>query len=189
MSTAPRTSAQPRVHAWAQHATLIGGASLVVALCARVTMPLPFTPVPLTLQNFGVLLVGVALGWRRGLAALLLYLAEGALGLPVFSQGAGGAIYLFGATGGYLLAYPVVAAIAGYAAERGRGRFLPVALGALLAEAVLFASGVGWLMLVMRAPLAQAAAFGLYPFLFAEVIKIMGAAALAPASGRLARIS
>src|ERR1700684_1504225 len=97
---------------------LIIGASLFVALCARITIPLPFTPVPLTVQNFGVLLVGMLLGSRRGFAALALYLAEGAMGLPVFNPtGAGGLAQLFGATGGFLLAYPFVAWVAGYVME------------------------------------------------------------------------
>src|SRR5512143_2178718 len=94
--------------------SLVVGASLFVALCARVTVPLPFTPVPLTLQNFGVLLVGLALGPRRAFAALVVYLAEGAAGMPVFNPlGPGGVAQLLGPTGGFLLAYPFVAALAG----------------------------------------------------------------------------
>lgn len=96
----------------AKQVAIVIAASLFVALCARVTVPLPFTPVPLTLQNFGVLIVGLLLGSRRGFAALALYLAEGAFGLPVFSMGAGVA-YLLGPTGGFLVAYPVVAFVAG----------------------------------------------------------------------------
>src|SRR6201987_4705579 len=84
---------------WAEQAAIVVSASLLVALCARVTVPLPFTPVPLTLQNFGVLLVGLALGPRRAFAALVLYLVEGASGLPVFNPaGPGGVLQLFGAT-------------------------------------------------------------------------------------------
>jgi biotin transport system substrate-specific component len=110
--------AQPapdRALEWAKQAGLVVGASLFVALCARVTVPLPFTPVPLTLSNFGVLVVGLLLGSRRGFAALALYLAEGASGLPVFSPaGPGGIAQLLGPTGGYLMAYPFVAALAGF---------------------------------------------------------------------------
>src|SRR5437899_12034244 len=95
---------------WMKQAGIVIGASLVVALCARVTVPLPFTPVPLTLQNFGVLLVGLLLGSCRGFTALALYLAEGALGLTVFSPtGLGGLAQLLGPTGGFLIAYPAVA--------------------------------------------------------------------------------
>src|SRR5450755_1339122 len=102
---------------WAKQAAIVITASLFVALCARVTVPLPFTPVPLTLQNFGVLAVGLLLGSRRGFAALALYLVEGACGMPVFSMGAGIA-YLLGPTGGFLLAYPIVAFVAGYIYEQ-----------------------------------------------------------------------
>jgi len=98
-----------------EQGALIVGASLLVALCARVTLPLPFTPVPLTLQNFAVLLVGLTLGPRRAFAAMVLYLIEGASGLPVFNPlGPGGIAQIIGPTGGYLMAYPFVAALAGF---------------------------------------------------------------------------
>src|SRR5271170_4946119 len=101
---------------------IVIGASLFVALCARVAVPLPFTPVPLTLQNFGVLLVGLALGPRRAFAALVLYIAEGLAGMPVFSPtGPGGIAQLLGPTGGFLLAYPFVAGIAGWIFEAKTG--------------------------------------------------------------------
>ena len=104
------SSVQERMlEAWKQLALVIG-ASLFVALCARITIPLlPLTPVPLTVQNLGVLLVGLLLGSRRGFVALALYLLEGAVGLPVFNPtGAGGVAQLFGVTGGFLLVYPLV---------------------------------------------------------------------------------
>src|ERR1700685_644266 len=98
-----------------KQAGIVVAASLFVALCARVTVPLPFTPVPLTLQNFGVLLVGLMLGPRRAFAALVLYLAEGLVGMPVFNPtGPGGIAQLLGTTGGFLLAYPLIAGIAGW---------------------------------------------------------------------------
>src|SRR5262245_23962578 len=104
---------------------LVVGASLFVALCARVTIPLPLTPVPLTLQNFGVLLVALLLGSRRGFAALALYLIEGAAGLPVFNPtGPGGIAQLLGPTGGFLMAYPFVAFAAGHIFERGAKTFV-----------------------------------------------------------------
>ena len=138
-----------------------------------------FTPVPLTLANFGVLVVAVVLGSKRGFAALALYLAQGAAGLPVFSPaGPGGIAQLLGPTGGYLLAYPVAAFAAGWIAERGAGKFGRLVMAAMAAEVVLFAGGLGWLMVLTRGA-EQAVTFGLYPFVFAEVIKIMTAAGIA----------
>ncbi len=159
---------------------LIVGGSLLVALCARVSIPLPFTPVPLTVQNFGVLLVGLLLGSRRGFAAMALYLAEGAAGLPVFSPtGAGGIAQLFhGATSGFLLAYPLVAFVTGYVMEHGRKSFLRAAFAGFLGEIVLFTAGLAWLAALTHS-LAQAFRWGLYWFVFAEVIKVMMAAGIA----------
>jgi biotin transport system substrate-specific component len=166
---------------------LVVSASLFVALCARITMPLPFTPVPLTLQNFAVLLVGLALGPRRAFAALALYLAEGAAGLPVFNPlGLGGIAQLLGPTGGFLLAYPLVAAVAGYIGGLRQRRFDYALAGAAVAESLLFLCGVSWFMLVTHLGADRAVQFALYPFLFAEVIKTMTAAALAP---RLMRVT
>jgi biotin transport system substrate-specific component len=176
----PRT-AGPRALAseTSRQVAIVVGASLFVALCARVTVPLPFTPVPLTVQNFGVLLVGLMLGSRRGFAALMLYLAEGAIGLPVFNPtGPGGLVQLFGVTGGFLLVYPFVAWLAGYVMERGRMNFARAVVGGLLGEILLFAGGLSWLA-VLTHSVAQAFRWGLYWFVFAEIIKIMLAAGVA----------
>jgi len=168
--------AQERISEWTKQGAIVVGASLFVALCARVTVPLPFTPVPLTLQNFGVLLVGLLLGSRRGFAALVLYLAEGAVGMPVFNPtGLGGVAQLLGVTGGYLIAYPLVAALAGFIFERGRQTFARAAVASLLAEILLFASGLGWLA-IYTGSISQAFRYGVYWFLFAEIIKILLAA-------------
>ena len=172
-------SQQEHVFEAARQVALVVGASLLVALCARITIPLLFTPVPLTVQNFGVLLVGLLLGSRRGFAALTLYLAEGAMGMPVFSpMGPGGIAQLLGPTGGFLLAYPLVAWLAGYVMEHGRKSFARAAVGGLLSEVVLFAGGLTWLA-VLTHSVAQAFRWGLYWFLFAEVIKVMMAAGIA----------
>jgi biotin transport system substrate-specific component len=163
----------------ARQAAIVLSASLFVALCARITLPLPFTPVPLTLQNFGVLLVGLTLGSRRGFAALSLYLIEGLAGMPVFSPtGPGGLAQLLGPTGGFLLAYPITAGIAGWVAERRKQTFARAAAAGLIAELALFAGGISWLA-VLTHSFFLAVKFGLYWFVFAEVIKIMSAAALA----------
>src|SRR5579872_2646842 len=167
--------------AWeiARNGAIVVGASLFVALCARVTVPLPFTPVPLTLQNFGLLLVGLLLGSRGGFAALAIYLAEGMAGLPVFSPaGPGGLAQLVGPTGGFLLAYPFVAGIAGWIMENGKRSFSRALTAATVAEITLFAAGVSGLAILTHS-FAQAWRFGLYWFAFAEVIKIMFAAAAA----------
>ena len=164
---------------WVKQTGIVIGASLVVALCARVTVPLPFTPVPLTLQNFGVLLVGLLLGSRRGFAALALYLVEGASGLPVFSPaGPGGIAQILGPTGGFLMAYPLVAFTAGWIYEHTSRRFVWAALAAFTGEVVLFAGGLGWLF-VLTHSLSLAIKWGLYWFLFAEVIKIVMTAGFA----------
>jgi biotin transport system substrate-specific component len=161
---------------WIRQAAIVVAASIFVALCARITIPLPFTPVPLTMQNFGVLLVGITLGSRRGFAALALYLIEGASGLPVFNPtGVGGVAQVMGATGGFLMAYPLVAFVAGWVAERGSKSFLRTAVGCFLAELVLFAGGLGWLA-VLTHSISMAMKFGLYWFIFAEIIKILLAA-------------
>src|SRR5208282_3170418 len=166
---------------WAKQGAIVIAASLFVALCARVAVPLPFTPVPLTLQNFGVLAVGLLLGSRRGFAALALYLVEGACGLPVFSPSivlGVGIARILGPTGGFLLAYPLVAFVAGYIYEHSSRRFGWAAVSAVAAELVLFASGLGWLA-VLTHSVSLALKFGLYWFVFAEVIKVLMAAAVA----------
>jgi len=176
---------------WVLQGTLIVGASIFVALCARVSVPLPFTPVPLTMQNLGVLLVGLLLGSRAGFGALCLYLVEGASGLPVFSpSGPGGVAQLLGPTGGFLFAYPFVAWLAGYVFEQsGSGflerhahhtTFLRALIASTAAEALLFVGGLSWLLFFTHS-VAMAFRWGLYWFVFAEVIKIMLAAGVTSA--------
>jgi biotin transport system substrate-specific component len=159
---------------------LLIGASVFVALCATkgsISL-LPLTPVPLTLQNFAVLLVGLLLGSRRGFAAMMLYLVEGIAGLPVFNAGPGGIAQLFGVTGGFLLAYPFVAFLAGWMFERGNKTFARAAVAGIAAEALLFAGGIAWLYAFTHS-MAKAAYFGLYWFMAAEVIKVVAAAGIA----------
>jgi biotin transport system substrate-specific component len=166
---------------WAKQAAIVVGASLFVALCARVSVPLPFTPVPLTLQNFGVLAVGLLLGSRRGFAALALYLVEGAFGMPVFSpsiQLGVGMARILGPTGGFLMAYPLVAFVAGWIYEKSSRSFGWAALSSVVAEVVLFAGGLSWLAALTHS-VSLAIRYGLYWFVFAEVIKVLMAAAVA----------
>lgn len=174
------TYSQDRTQVLTKQTAIIIGASLAIAICARLSFPLPFTPVPLTLANFAVVAVGLILGSKRGFAAAALYLAQGAAGMPVFSPaGPGGIAQLLGPTGGYLIAYPLVAFVAGYIAERGVKTFGRKLVAAVAAEIVLFAVGVTWLMALTRTPFVVAASFGLYPFVFGEIMKMMGAAGVA----------
>ena len=187
LRTSTATFESVRAHSFLRNTALVICASLVIAVCARVSVPLPFTPVPLTLANFAVLAVGLTLGSRRGFAAAALYLAQGAAGIPVFSPaGPGGIAQLFGPTGGFLLAYPVVAFVAGWLVERGASTFTTRALAAVAAEIVLFVSGAAWLMAITHASVKQAIFFGVYPFFFGEVAKVLLAAGVA---GRLRRAS
>jgi len=181
--------AQPaRSTEWIKQAALVVGASWFVAACAHITVPLPFTPVPLTLQNWGVLVVGLALGSRRGFAALMLYLAEGAFGLPVFNPtGPGGLLQLLGPTGGYLMVYPMVAAVAGLVMERGAATFARAAIAGLLGEIVLFAGGLGWLF-VLTHSFSTTILYGLYAFIFGEIIKVMLAAAVGSRMRRTSKV-
>ena len=159
---------------------LVVGATVFVALCARITIPLmPLTPVPLTAQNLGVLLVGLLLGSRRGFAAMMVYLLEGMAGLPVFNpNGPGGVTQLFGVTGGFLLIYPFVAFVAGRIFERGARSFARAVMASAVAEVLLFTGGLSWLY-VFTHSLAKAAYLGLYWFIAGEAIKIMLAAGIA----------
>jgi biotin transport system substrate-specific component len=168
----------------------------LTAAAAQISMPLPFTTVPLTLQPMIVLIGGLALGSRLGAVSQILYLAAGIAGLPVFAASATlppGALRLIGPTGGYLMAYPVAAFVAGYLAERGFDRRYLTSVVAMFAGlAIIFTSGVLWLGLFARtltgsAPVGMqsALATGLYPFILPDVVKLAMAAALLPTLWRL----
>jgi biotin transport system substrate-specific component len=179
-------------------AMVVVGGSLVVAGLAQVSIRLPFTPVPVTGQTLAVLLVGASLGARRGAAALLLYLAEGAVGLPFFAEGRSGAAFLFSAdplhaTGGYLWGFVAAAFVVGFLAERGWDRALGSSIGAmLLGEIVIFACGVAWLSVALDVPIQapgqsfnDALEFGLYPFAVGDVLKVLIAAGALPGAWKL----
>jgi biotin transport system substrate-specific component len=157
-------------------------ASAFVALCAHVTVPLPFTPVPLTFADFAVLLVGLALGPVTGFAALSLYLAEGAAGLPVFSPlGVGGVAQIFGHTGGYLIAYPFAAAIAGAvsrAMSQFSSRFVAALTGAALASSFLMFTGTVWLGFLGHLSVMGAFTLGTAPFIPGQVVKVCASAGI-----------
>lgn len=152
-------------------------ASLLIVLGAQVQVRLPFSPVPVTLQTFAVLLAGALLGSRRGALAVLAYLAQGLMGLPVFAGWRGGVAHLLGPTGGYLLGFVAAAFVTGVLFERGWGAKPISAFLALLAgNAVIYALGLPWLALYVGA--GRAVALGLAPFVIGDAAKIVCAAAL-----------
>ncbi|MCX7681074.1 MAG: biotin transporter BioY [Anaerolineae bacterium] len=162
----------------------IVGFSWLVALGARISIPLPFTPVPITGQTFAVLLSGVVLGSRRGALSLLMYLAYGAMGLPVFSMGRGGLAHLFGPTAGYLWGFVAAAFITGLLAERGWDRKVVTAfLAMLLGNVVIYACGLPWLARYVGYERVLAA--GLLPFIAGDVLKLLLATALLPSGWKL----
>ena len=161
--------------------------AVLTAAAAQVSVPLPFTPVPFTLQPMVVLLGGAALGPRLGALSQLLYLGAGAAGLPVFAASAAlpqGVGRLMGPTGGYLLSYPLAALVTGVLAERGFDRrYLTSVLAMLAGLAVVFTCGVAWLAAFTPAAegrLASAAVLGLYPFVLADLVKVCVAGAVLP---------
>lgn len=143
------------------------GGVVLTAFAARVVIPVPGSPVPFTLQVLAVLLTGVALGPRLGAASMTAYLGAGAAGLPVFAAG-GGLPYLLGPTGGYLVACPAAAAVAGWAV-RERSGLAWHALGLAAAVLVIHAGGVGWLVATLG--LEEAVARGSIPFLLLDGVK------------------
>lgn len=163
---------------------LVIGASALIAIAAQVAIPLPFTPVPLTLQPLAVILVGVVLGSTRGAAAAALYLLEGFSGLPVFAQGHGGPLWLVGATAGYLYSYPFAAWLAGFVSERGWGSSIARSVtGMLLALGVIYLGGWSWLAALTDARTAYIA--GVQPFVLADIVKVAIGAALLPKAQKL----
>ncbi|GAA6754885.1 biotin biosynthesis protein BioY [Thermus sp. 2.9] len=175
----------------ARDLSLILAGSLFVALTAQVAIPLPFTPVPLTLQTLGILLVGAALGSRLGFLALLAYLLEGAMGLPVFAGGTGGVARILGPTGGFLLAFPLAAGLVGLLVERfGLDRsFFGTLLAMLLGNALLYLVGLPWLGAWLVGVgkftgMGGLLAMGLFPFLPGDLVKAVLAALLLPTAWR-----
>jgi biotin transport system substrate-specific component len=176
----------PRLDRRVRDLLLVVTGSLFVTAMAQVRIPLPFTPVPLTGQTFAVLLVGAVLGSRRGAASLLLYLAQGAIGLPVFAGGASGLLYMSGPTGGYLVGFVGAVYLVGLLAARGLDRRIPSALLAFLAgEMVIYLFGVAWLSVYLG--FQRAIVAGLLPFLIGDAIKLAAAALTLPAAWKLAK--
>jgi biotin transport system substrate-specific component len=159
---------------------VVAGA-LLIFLSSRVSIP--GDPVPFTLQNFGVLVVGGGLGMRRGGLAGLLYLALGTVGLPFFAEGGSGTAVVLGATGGYLVGFVLAAALVGRLAELGWDRRLGGAVGAtLLGTIVIYAIGVPWLAAVASLSPVDAVKEGLLPFVIVDTIKLLAAAVVFPSA-------
>ncbi|HEY0444272.1 MAG TPA: biotin transporter BioY, partial [Candidatus Limnocylindrales bacterium] len=138
-----------RLSTRARHVALVIAGAFLIYLTAKISIPLPGTPVPVTGQTFGVLLVGGALGFRRGLAATALYVALGVIGLPFFAEGKGGLSIVLGARGGYLIGFLVAGALVGRLAELGWDRRLAGAVGAMaIGNALIYVIAIPWLAVV-----------------------------------------
>ena len=167
-------------------AAAIAFVTVLTAVAAQVSLPLPFTPVPFTFQPMVVLVGAAALGARLGAMSQLAYLAMGVAGLPVFAATPAlpqGVARLVGPTGGYLMAYPLAAYAVGWLAERGWDRrYLTAVCAMACGLAIVFIGGVGWLALYVQPArgLASALAAGLYPFIVADLLKLVAAAGLMP---------
>jgi biotin transport system substrate-specific component len=162
---------------------LVIGASAFVAACAHISFPLPFTPVPFTLQNFAVILVGMALGPVAGFSAMMLYLAEGALGLPVFTPtgGPAGIAHLLGPNGGFLFSYPLAAATAGWvvrAMQPITTRFRSALVASIAATLPIFLLGAGWLAYYAHHSASATWTLAVAPFIPGEIVKITAAAGI-----------
>lgn len=177
--------AKGRALAWIETAALAIGGTLLLTLCSKITVP--FYPVPMTLQTFGVLLIGATFGLRLGVGTILLYLLEGGLGLPVFAGTPGvGFVHLLGPTGGYLVGFVLAAAVVGYFADRGWNRHIgKSALAMGLGSVVLFLPGLVWLARFTGPE--KAVALGLLPFLWGDFLKIALAALCTPSAARAIR--
>lgn len=165
---------------------LIVAAAALTALAAQWRIHLPFTPVPITGQTFAVLLTGAALGSKLGAAGQLLYVAVGALGAPVFSDGGRGVEVIQGATGGYLIGFVFAAGLVGWMAEKKQDRTFPTMFTAFLAgSALIYAFGLIGLMAATEMDVQAAFANGVAPFLFGDLVKAVAAGVLLPASWKL----
>jgi len=167
-------------------AVVIGGAALIAA-CAQISIPLGFTPVPITGQTFAVLLVGAGLGTSAGTASTLLYVVAGIAGAPVYAHQEHGWHVFAGSNGGYLVGFVVAAALTGFLAERRWDRRFSSSIGALLTgNVVIYLFGVTWLQHHLNISYAKALEYGLYPFVPGDTIKLYLAAGALPIAWKLA---
>ncbi len=177
----------PSLSARTRTALLVVGGALLTAAAAQLSFRLPFTPVPITGQTFAVLLVGGALGMRRGSASMLLYVALGAIGLPFYAEGEGGWTAATGSTAGYLVGFVVAAALVGWLAERGQDRRMDTSVPAMLAgTALIYLCGVTWLAHHLGVDSTTAMEYGLTPFVIGDLLKLALAGVALPAAWRAA---
>ena len=163
---------------------LVVAGSILLALSAQISINLPFSPVPITGQTFAVLFIAALLGSKRGTAAVLAYLAEGAAGMPVFAGGSGGAHVFVGPTGGYLIGFVFAAFLVGWLAQRGWDRrILTTIIALVLGNLVIYTMGVTWLGAMIGYDKALTA--GLWPFIPGDLVKIGLAAVLLPTGWKL----
>ena len=159
----------------AKRLALILGGSLLIAIAAQISVPM--LPVPMTLQTLAILAVGLTMGARLATAVMLTYLAEGAMGLPVFANGGAGLAYMTGPTAGFLLGFVAMAWLAGWASDRGLTRsFLGAAAVALVASAALYLPGLAWPALVMGKTVPELMSGWMLPFLAGDAVKAVLAA-------------
>ena len=182
-SLSPRTLGDVIPGGLARSVALVVGGAAFVGLTAQVAIPLPFTPVPLSLQTFSVLLVGAVLGSRRGVASMALYLLAGVAGVPWFSQQQSGWAF---ASFGYVVGFVLAAYLVGRLAERGADRTVLRTVGLMvLGNLAIYAVGVPGLMVIAGMGLGQALLLGVVPFLIGDAIKVALAAGLLPATWKL----
>ena len=195
ITTAPRrTLADTLPGTRVRDAALVVGFALLTAAAAQISIPLGFTPVPITGQTFAVLLAGGALGMTRGGLSQLLYVALGAIGLPFYADGDGGWSAATGSTAGYLVGFVIAAMVIGWMAERGQDRKVATAIPAfLVGSVIIYALGASWLAHSIDVPLTagiaadgsiepSAIAYGVGPFLVGDVLKAVLAGLLLPAA-------
>lgn len=170
-----------RLNSRVRDLVLVITGALFIYLTSRLAIPIPGNPVPITGQTFGVLLVGGALGLRRGFSAVTLYVLLGVVGLPFFAEGKGGMAVIWGASGGYLIGFVAMGAIVGRLAELGWDRKFVGALGAMLVgSVVLYAIALPWLKIVTGMSWQETIQTGLVPFLLGDTLKAALAAVLFP---------
>jgi biotin transport system substrate-specific component len=163
---------------------LIALGTALLTLSAKVNLPLPY--VPMTLQTLVVLAIGAAYGWRLGCATVIVYLVEGAIGLPVFAGPVGGLAPFFGPTAGYLLGFVAAAFITGWLSERGWDRSVPLPFMAMgMGHIIILGCGLAWLAFGLNLGFEKAWLVGIAPFVAASVIKNALGAALVPATRRV----